>query len=84
MNPAYIDFLHQATHTSTDDPEDTMTVALTQAELAAICLGTHLTMFSFPCLEGPLDRLTAKLIELIEAQRPDWADSESWGDHGTE
>lgn len=79
-----ISWLHQGAHVSTHDPEDTVLVALTQAELTACCLGTHLAHFSFPCLTPLLDELTAKLVQLIQAQRPEWNESEFWGEHGQE
>jgi len=84
MNDAYVHFLHQGVHSATDDPEDTVTIALTQAELTSVCLGGHLVLALFPCLTPVIDRLTIKVIELIEAQRPDWPESEYWGDHGKE
>ena len=84
VNTGYLDLLHQGVHASTDHPEDTMTVALTQAEMTAICLGAHLTRFAFPCLEEVMEDMLAKFIELVAAQRPDWAESEYWGQHGAE
>lgn len=79
-----IHWLHQGVHVATNDPEDTITVAMTQAELTACCLGAHIAILSFPCLTEVYDHLTHRLVELIEAQRPDWKDSQSWGDHGSE
>lgn len=83
-NEAYMELLHQGTHAATDDPEDTMMVALTQAELTALCLGAHLTRIALPCIEDVVERMLAKILELVEAQRPDWAGSDYWGQHGAE
>lgn len=51
-----------------DDPEHTLTVALTHQDLTTIIFANHLAWMMFPELTGPVQSLNVKLAELSDYQ----------------
>ncbi|GIV03998.1 MAG: hypothetical protein KatS3mg015_2828 [Fimbriimonadales bacterium] len=80
VNPQWLYKLNvmlQVAHDFPKDFDDTLTVNLTRRDYALLMIGADVLVQFHPCLEEDLKDLVARMIELRNAQKPDWDPEET-------
>lgn len=63
---------HQVIHERENDVEDTLFLALCEREVLLVGLALACLWFDYPCLSDDSRDLQRRLVELTQAQKPDW------------